>query len=270
MSALRCLTHLMLRSRWFMAADGHLLLYSTLAGSVAYKHVLPDGYSTKDAHRANLYLVTAAVDRIDMLRPIDAGHPENLRLSGHVSYTGSSALEVLVRLDSISRWRGLESDPQAILVARFTMACRDTKTGKAKKIPALVPESSDERALFEMGRKQKERKKEMLGQSLEMQPPNAEEAAKLHNLFVNRQDLYSAFQSLASAGKPCKPRLTRELVSPFRSENNATRLDGVDGRDRIDHLDSGASTRAQRPRKDFWWIVSSPPRRFHRDTLCHS
>lgn len=165
---------------------------STLAGSVAYKHVLPDGYSTKDSHRANLYLVTAAVDRIDMLRPIDPRHPENLRLSGHVSYTGSSALEVLVRLDSISRWRGLENDPQAILVARFTMACRDTKTGKAKKIPALVPETPEERALFEMGREQKERKKEMVANSLELQPPNAEEAAKLHTLFVTkREDLFS-------------------------------------------------------------------------------
>lgn len=166
-------------------------IHSTLAGSVAYKHVLPDGYSTKDAHRANLYLVTAAVDRIDMLRPLDAKEPENLRLSGHVSYTGSSALEVLVRLDSISQWRGLQDNPQAILVARFTMACRDTRTGEARKIPSLTLPSAEEKALFDMGRQQKDRKKQLTAESLEAQPPNAEEAKRLHNLFVVRSDLYS-------------------------------------------------------------------------------
>lgn len=162
----------------------------TLAGSVAYKHVLPDGHTTKDAHRANLYLVTAAVDRVDMLRPLDASQPENLRLSGHVSYTGSSSMEVLVRLDSVSPRKNLQDNPQAILVARFTMACRDTRTGKAKHIPALVTDSADEKALFELGKEQKERKKAVSAESLELQPPNNEESKRLHTLFVDRKDLY--------------------------------------------------------------------------------
>jgi acyl-coenzyme A thioesterase 9 len=110
----------------------------SLAGSISYRHVLPDNASISDARAAGIYLVTAAIERLDMLRPLSATQPENLRLSGHISYTSRSSMEVLVKLESVSRARGLQDNPEAILVGRFTMACRDAKTGKAHPIPQLI------------------------------------------------------------------------------------------------------------------------------------
>lgn len=53
----------------------------TLAGAVAYRHVLPEGCTPRDASKFGLYLVTASVDRLDMLRPLSAIEPEDLRVS---------------------------------------------------------------------------------------------------------------------------------------------------------------------------------------------
>lgn len=162
----------------------------SLAGSVSYRHVLPDNATIADARAAGIYLVTAAVDRLDMLRPLDATQPENLRLTGHISYTSRSSMEVLIKLESVSRARGQQTAPEAILVGRFTMACRNAKTGKAHPIPQLVVEGPDEEAIWQLGKEQKERKQQLQTQALDVSPPSAVESARLHNLFYGQAALF--------------------------------------------------------------------------------
>ena len=162
----------------------------SLAGSVGYKHVLPDNASPSDAANSGLYLVTAAVDRLDMLRPLSPTDPEDLRLSGHVYSTGNSTLEVTVRLQSVSQSRGLQDNPETILLGRFTMACRDKETGKARAVPKLITQGEDEVRLEALGQDQRAKKMAALKQSLQTTPPNEEESKMLHDVFTKRAGWY--------------------------------------------------------------------------------
>lgn len=164
--------------------------FDTLAGTVAYRHVLPEGATSLDAANSGLYVVTASVDRLDMLRPLSQTDPEDLRLSGHVYSTGNSTMEIAVRLQSVSKSRGLHTNPETILLGRFTMACRDVKTGKAKKVPQLVSTDENEARLEQLGDEQREKKKALLKQSLSLTPPSKEQSAMLHNVFTKMADYY--------------------------------------------------------------------------------
>jgi acyl-coenzyme A thioesterase 9 len=57
-----------------------------LAGAIAYKHI-----DNGDPKAAPLTVVTASVDRFDLFLP-EAG-TVNYKLSGHVTYVGSSSME---------------------------------------------------------------------------------------------------------------------------------------------------------------------------------
>lgn len=56
-----------------------------LAGAIGYKHA-DDGKSDS----APITIVTASVDRIDLLKPLGVA---DIRLSGHVTYVGYSSME---------------------------------------------------------------------------------------------------------------------------------------------------------------------------------
>ena len=57
-----------------------------LAGAIAYKHI-----DNGDPEAPPVTVVTASVDRLDLFLP-EAGI-ENYKLSGHVTYVGSSSME---------------------------------------------------------------------------------------------------------------------------------------------------------------------------------
>jgi acyl-coenzyme A thioesterase 9 len=161
-----------------------------LAGSIAYKHVLPEGTNAQDAAKSGLYVVTAAVDRLDMLRPFSPTEPEDLRLSGHVYSVGRSTMEITVRLQSISRRKGLRDNPETILLGRFTMACRDKETGKAKAVPQLETEGDDESMLEQLGKEQRQKKLAQMKRSLQDTPPDEAESKMLHRVFTEFKPCY--------------------------------------------------------------------------------
>ncbi|GAA6000670.1 hypothetical protein JCM10207_004602 [Rhodosporidiobolus poonsookiae] len=164
--------------------------FDSVAGAAAYRYVLPDGVDIADASKYGFYLVTAAVDRIDVLRPVlnaDGSIPD-LRLSGHVSYATESSLEVFVRLSTVpSGAAGSESE--TILIGRFAMACRSFQGGK-HPIAKLLVEGPEEEEMWKMGKEMREGKKKRSQTSLEKTPPTAEEAAALHELFIQRAPVY--------------------------------------------------------------------------------
>ncbi|KEI42766.1 uncharacterized protein L969DRAFT_92191 [Mixia osmundae IAM 14324] len=162
----------------------------TLAGCVAYLHILPDIASFDDLDKYGVFLVTAAVDRIDALESdLLSDGPEDLRMSGHVSYTSNSTMEIFMKLQSISESRGHAKQPKTLLVSRFTMACRDKATGRAKAIPQLVTGTSDEDTLLRLGQQQRERKQQTARAALDKQPPRSSEIDLLHHLFL-KNDIY--------------------------------------------------------------------------------
>ena len=166
---------------------------------MAYRFMLPEDAPVGAAQDAGFHIVTAAVDRLDLLRPIDAKEPENMLLTGFVSYASRSSMEVMIQLASVSERRGRSaSNPDPVLIGRFTMAVRNSSSGSAFPVPELEVETDDQRALFELGRLQKERKKALAATSLEKEPPTREEARLVQRIF-SQKPWFSACRATESA-----------------------------------------------------------------------
>ncbi|KAF8598813.1 Thioesterase/thiol ester dehydrase-isomerase, partial [Ceratobasidium sp. AG-I] len=156
-----------------------------LAGSIAYKHVLgpsvPDLASGGPSSRG-FYLVTASVDRLDMLQSFSlAKHPSDIRLSGQVIYVGRSSIECAVRMEQLGNHGRTE---QTVMLGRFSMVARDAVTHKARAVNPLVLSTPEEQALFSFGEKHKDRKKLKSMASLHRAPPSQGEAKLLHENFL--------------------------------------------------------------------------------------
>lgn len=125
---------------------------------------------------------------MDVLRPLTdfAGNVPDLRISGHVSFATESSVEVFVRLSTIPTET---EDASTILIGRFAMACRKSSGGK-QPIAKLLIEGAAEEELWKMGKELKEAKKQRALQSLDKSPPSAEEARKMHEIFVGRQSIF--------------------------------------------------------------------------------
>ncbi|CAD6930900.1 unnamed protein product [Tilletia controversa] len=171
----------------------------TLAGACSYQHVL--GAQPREGDFSNpVYIVTASVDRLDMLEPLYPGC--DYRLAGQVIYTGSSSLEVLVTVDEIesSSLTKEGESPRTLktcLTGRFTMAARNASSKRAQRIPPLQLNTDAERALFSVGEELKARKKEHSQQSLERRPPTQGESALLHRQHLEDE---LAFARLGAGG----------------------------------------------------------------------
>lgn len=148
----------------------------SLAGGISYRHALggrPGEVS------APIYIVTASVDRLDLLAPLTAD--ANYRLSGHVIYVGSSSMEVFVSIEQLTE----PIRPNKIcLTGRFTMAARNVHTLSSQRIAPLLLETDAEKALFAMGQSHKNRKRTEAASSLEKVPPSKEEAFLLHSQYI--------------------------------------------------------------------------------------
>ncbi|KAJ7656679.1 Thioesterase/thiol ester dehydrase-isomerase [Mycena rosella] len=136
----------------------------SLAGSISYKHMLGPGVSNLGKiEDRGFYIVTASVDRLDMLSPLDPSR--DLRLSGQVIYTGKSSMEVAVKMETI----GLGVEEETVLLGkhslavrscgvitiytgRFSMVCRDATTHRARNVHPLIISTPEEQALYSMGK----------------------------------------------------------------------------------------------------------------------
>ncbi|KAI8818631.1 HotDog domain-containing protein [Fimicolochytrium jonesii] len=162
-----------------------------LAGSIAYMHC-----DDNSAETIPLTIVTASLDRIDLLQSIPMD--QDLRLSGHVTWVGSSSMEVSCWLETMST---PPPDPREtsygvgvlaaqkrvpgkkILTAKFSMVARDPITGKAAKVNQLILETDEDRRLFRSGAEHKARKLMDSQFDLSAVPPSFEELNLVHELY---------------------------------------------------------------------------------------
>ncbi|GAB1524653.1 hypothetical protein RhiTH_007807 [Rhizoctonia solani] len=163
-----------------------------LAGSIAYKHVLgpsvPDVLSGEPISRG-FYLVTASVDRLDMLQSFSlARQPSDIRLSGQVIHVGNSSIECVVRMEQLSEHGRGE---KTVMLGRFSMVARDAITHKARAVNPLVLSTREEQALFKFG-EGKARRKMASMTSLKRVPPSKEEAQLLHAAFLKYSGLFDS------------------------------------------------------------------------------
>ncbi|KAG5640978.1 hypothetical protein DXG03_006471 [Asterophora parasitica] len=151
----------------------------SLAGSISYKHMLgPTVQTLGRIQERGFYLVTASVDRLDMLAPLNPAR--DLRISGHVIYTGRSSMEVAVRMESV----GMGQPDETVLLGRFSMVCRDAHTHKARPVNPLITSTPEERNLHAIGELLKQRRASSALRSLSLVPPSSAEAESLHSFYL--------------------------------------------------------------------------------------
>ncbi|KAG1758127.1 Thioesterase/thiol ester dehydrase-isomerase [Suillus occidentalis] len=143
----------------------------SLAGSISYKHMLgPDVETLGHINERGFYIVTASVDRLDVLAP----------LSGIVIYTGTSSMEVAVKMEAL----GASGVEDTLLLGRFSMVCRDARTHKARPVNPLILDSREETALYSIGENAKKRRQSLALRSLSRVPPSSAEAEELHSMYL--------------------------------------------------------------------------------------
>lgn len=157
----------------------------SLAGDASYRHVLGARPSPSDPDGSPIFIVTASVDRLDLIEPLRADKDYNL--NGMVIYVGSSSMEVLVTVEELRDNTKDSSPGRAVLTGRFTMATRNAATGEAQTIPPLQLDNDAERQLFTQGQKHKQRKQYEARVSLEKVPPTSQEAQLVHGLWLGSQ-----------------------------------------------------------------------------------
>ena len=88
-------------------------------------------------------VVTASVDQIDFHRPVPVGGIVVLLAS--VNYAGRSSMEVGVKVFREDR---ATSERSHVVSAYLTFVSLDPNTCKPRQVPALVPETEDEKRRF--------------------------------------------------------------------------------------------------------------------------
>ncbi|KAK8865753.1 hypothetical protein IAR55_000900 [Kwoniella newhampshirensis] len=165
----------------------------SLAGAVAYRHCLPapETNSAEAFHeasaKAGLYLATASADRLDMFGRLNRDNVRDLKFSGFVTWTGRSSMEVVVKMEG-SRVNTTDTNWKTLMLGRFAMVCRDSKSHKARMIPPLVVESEEERILQVIGDEHQKRRRTSAMNALDKVPPSFEEANELHDLMLQVTD----------------------------------------------------------------------------------
>jgi len=101
--------------------------------------------------------------RLDILAPLRP--VRDIRLSGQVIYTGTSSMEVAVKMEAIA----IDGREETLMlgktdmtcnarlahpipyIGRFSMVCRNARTRKAYPVNSLVINTPEEEALYKMG-----------------------------------------------------------------------------------------------------------------------
>jgi len=108
-------------------------------------------FACASKHSGN-YCVTASVNTVDFLNPIEVG--ELVTLKASINYVGSSSMEVGIRVDSENIRTGERKHCNS---SYFIMVAKD-ELGKTTKIPGIVLESDDDIRRFLKSVKRQEQK----------------------------------------------------------------------------------------------------------------
>ncbi|MDP4163982.1 MAG: acyl-CoA thioesterase [Bacillota bacterium] len=106
--------------------------------------------------------VTASTDSVDFLYPIT---PENsVCIESFVTYTGKSSMEVFVKIIA----ENLINEDRKIAATAFLTFVALDEHGKPTKVPAVIPETEEEKKLHETGKERAEMRKEHRRNSKEL------------------------------------------------------------------------------------------------------
>lgn len=144
---------------------GHILnLMDQIAFACASKH-------------SNQYCVTASVNKVDFLNPIDVG--ELLTLKASINYTGRTSMVVGVRVESENIQTGIKKHCNS---SYFTMVAKD-EHGKNVPVPGIILDTvqSVRRFARSIARQEQSRKRSSRFKSSEFKVEEHLEMLKQHN-----------------------------------------------------------------------------------------
>jgi len=155
-----------------------------LAGRIAYEHCYSPDFSENP-----LTIVTASVDKILLLKPLPI--TRDFRMSGHVSWVGSSSMEVSLAIESRIPEGNDQPPPvkadekwEQVLITNFVMVARDTNKGGKAIVNKLHLVTDEEKAIFRRGEELHKKRREASTNSLLKTPPTREEIKVIHDLLM--------------------------------------------------------------------------------------
>jgi acyl-CoA hydrolase len=98
-------------------------------------------------------VVTASTDSVDFLCPIT--QKDSVCFESFVTWTGSSSMEVFVKIIA----ENLRTGDRKIAATAFLTFVALDDNGKPTKVPAVVPETEEEKKLHETGKERAEHRK---------------------------------------------------------------------------------------------------------------
>lgn len=130
---------------------------------------------TCSASHARAYCVTASVESVDFLNPVEVG--ELVTLFASINYVGRSSMEVGIKVLSEDFKKGIIKHTNT---SYFTMVAVDEQTRKTIQVPGLILEDEQEIKRFIFGkfrkqyRKDYQQKIQSLGQQLDLEKEKQE------------------------------------------------------------------------------------------------
>ncbi|WP_066065680.1 acyl-CoA thioesterase [Neobacillus soli] len=106
--------------------------------------------------------VTASIDSVDFLSPITP--KDSVCIETFVTSTGNSSMEIFVKVIA----ENLISGDRKIAVTAFLTFVALDDSGKPTKVPGIVPETEEEKKLYETGKERAEKRKEHRKSSKEL------------------------------------------------------------------------------------------------------
>lgn len=97
--------------------------------------------------------VTASTDSVDFLSPIT--QQDSVCFESFVTWTGTTSIEVFVKIIA----ENLISGDRKIAATAFLTFVALDDNGKPTKVPAIIPETEEEKKLFETGKERAEMRK---------------------------------------------------------------------------------------------------------------
>ncbi len=108
------------------------------------------------ARHAGLNCVTVSVDRVEFREPIRIR--ELVTFLASVNYAGRSSMEIGIKIFAEDLQTGRKRHTNSCY---FTMVCLDDK-GRPKAVPAVIPETEEEKRRFRQGEERRARARERL------------------------------------------------------------------------------------------------------------
>lgn len=121
--------------------------YNTLFGGVLMKKLDNNATLSARRHARVKECVTASTDSIDFLHPISQS--DSVCIESFVSYTGNTSMEIFCKVIAEDMMTG---ERKIAATAFLTFVALD-RNKKAIKVPSIVPESAEEKFLYESGEK---------------------------------------------------------------------------------------------------------------------